>query len=186
MCANLRVFYFPIFKIKKILYLPKILIQFWGGIKKKYYSSFYKFSSSKIAFIPCILNKNSHYFCTVKIKHFKHIHVHKNIKVEQFIEILHSQKVVGPWELKLNLFFIFFKIIKILIFAILEDSILKAWKYTTFELFLLKFTWCELKVLVHQSHHDVYHHYLHFSLKIYSTLNIFIITIILQRNYLRW
>jgi len=39
----------------------------------------------------------------VKIKKLKRIHVQKNIKMGQFVENLHCQKVVGPQEVNFKI-----------------------------------------------------------------------------------
>jgi len=116
-----RVFYFSFFKVKKHYICLKFQLFFFGGgeggksiihlliivfpqklcflptklIIQNCYNL--KIQQSKIFTINSIHTRQSSlYFCMVKIKKFKHIYVQKIIKVVQFIENLHCQKVVRP------------------------------------------------------------------------------------------
>jgi len=125
LCTNLRDFFiFYYFKWKNTAFaLDFDPILFFG---KKHYSSSYIVSSLKAAFF-CLQSwlfkfqncynlkiqwsiftkinsihtrQSSLYFCMVKIKIFKHIHVQKKIKVGWFIQNLHCQNIVRPWGVK--------------------------------------------------------------------------------------
>jgi len=119
-----RVFYFSFLKLKKILNLPQIPIQFFGGLKSIIHLLIIVFPP-KLHFLPTKLiiqncynlriqwskfstinsihtRQSSLYFFMAKIKNFKHIYVQKNIKVVQFIENLHCWKVIRPWGVKYN------------------------------------------------------------------------------------
>jgi len=80
---------------EKLHFLPLNLIIQICCIWKIQWSLFFKINSIHT-------RQSSLYFFTVKIKIFKHIYMQKNIKVEQFVEIIHYKKVDGPWWVKLK------------------------------------------------------------------------------------